>query len=118
MLEITMPRGDIKVVRFQVYDLQTGDLSQTDFTEIYMSVKKNVYDREVLFQKTLTSGGIEKLGIGDYQIRIEGSDTDPLDFNKTYPFDVELIYENEIKQTEYGELRLTPEVTCKWNEVG
>lgn len=117
MLSITMPRGDIKVIRFQVYDLQTGDISQTDFTEIYMSVKNNVYEREVLFQKRLSDGGIEKLGVGDYQIKIDAADTDPLDFNRTYPFDIELIYNNELKQTEYGELELTPEVTCKWNEV-
>ena len=117
MLNVTMPRGDIHVIRFQVYDLDTGELSQTDFTEIYMSVKKNIYERDVLFQKKLSDGEIEKLGIGDYQIKLEGSDTDPLDFNKTYPFDIELIYEDEIKQTEYGELELTPEVTCRWNEV-
>lgn len=117
MLTITMPRGDIKVIRFLVYDNQTGDPSSTDFTEIYMTVKKNIHDHDVLFQKTLSGGGIEKLGIGDYQIKIEGSDTDSLDFNQSYPFDIELIYENEIKQTEYGELEITPEVTCVWNEV-
>lgn len=116
MLNITMPRGDIKVIRFQVFDIETGAISQTDFTEIYMSVKNNVYERDVLFQKKLSDGGIEKLGIGDYQIKIEGADTESLRF-RTYPFDIELIYENEIKQTEYGELELTPEVTCKWNEV-
>jgi hypothetical protein len=117
MLTITMPRGDIKIVRFQVYDLQTGDLSQTDFTKIYMSVKRTIHERDVLFQKRLSDGGIEKLGTGDYQIKIDGPDTESLNFNTSYPFDIELLYGNEIKQTEYGELELTPEVTCVWNEV-
>ena len=117
MLSITMPRGDIKVIRFQVFDIDTGEISQTDFTEIYMSLKRDIHARDVIFQKRLSDGGIEKLGIGDYQIKIDGPDTDPLEFNKTYPFDIELVYGNEIKQTEYGELELTPEVTCKWNEV-
>lgn len=118
MLDITMPRGDIRLIRFQVTDLQTGEVSQIDFTEIYMSVKKSIYDRNVLFQKKLSDGGIEKLNVGDYQIRINPEDTDPLDFNTVYPFDIELVYENEIKQTEYGRLEITPEVTCAWNEVG
>lgn len=117
MLNITMPRGDIKVIRFQVFDSQTGEISTTDFSEIYMSVKTTIYARDVLFQKRLSTGGIEKLGIGDYQVKLEGEDTEPLEFNKTYPFDIELVYGNEIKQTEYGELFITPEVTCKWNEV-
>lgn len=117
MMKITMPRGDIRIVRFQVYDLSTGEPCEKDFTEIYMTVKDDIYARDYLFQKRLSAGEIEKLGVGDYQIRLEKADTDPLDFNKTYPFDIELIYQDEINQTEMGELELTPEVTCRWNEV-
>ena len=117
MLNISMPRGDIKIIRFQVFDNQTGELSQIDFDEIYMSVKCSIYAKDVLFQKKLSTGGIEKLGIGDYQIKIEKSDTEPLDFNRTYPFDIELVYGNDINQTELGELEITPEITCRWNEV-
>lgn len=117
MLSIIMPRGDIRLIRFQVNDPQTRERSQVDFDEIYMTVKENVYERNYIFQKRISNGGIEKLGVGDYQIRLDASDTDPLDFNKIYPFDIELVYEDEIKQTEYGELKITPEVTCEWNEV-
>lgn len=117
MLNIVMPRGDIRLIRFQVIDFQTGERSQVDFDEIYMTVKKSIYERNYIFQKRLSDGDIVKLDAGDYQIRLEASDTDQLDFNKVYPFDIELIYEDEIKQTEYGELRITPEVTCIWNEV-
>ena len=117
MLEITMPRGDIRLIRFQIYDEETGGISQVDFTEIYISVKKSIYERDVLFQKKLSDGGIEKLEAGDYQWRINPEDTEQLSFNKAYPFDIELIYENQVKQTVYGELFLTPEVTCAWNEV-
>ena len=117
MLSITMPRGDIRLIRFQVNDLQTGQLSQIDFDEIYMTTKENIYERGFIFQKRLSNGGIEKLGVGDYQIKLIPSDTESMDFNKVYPFDIELVYEDEVKQTEYGELVLTPEVTCPWNEV-
>ena len=117
MIKITMPRGDIRVFRFQVYNTVTDDIADIDFTEIFISVKKSAYNRDVLFQKRLTDGGIEKLGVGDYQFKIDARDTDQLDFNRTYSLDIELVYGNEIKQTEYGQLELTPEVTCIWNEV-
>lgn len=117
MLMISMPRGDIRLVRFSVYDSQTGGMSQIDFTEIYLTVKKNLDAREFLFQKTLTNGGIEKIGEGDYQVKIDPEDTNGLAFNKTYPFDIELVYQDEVKQTEFGQLEITPEVTCSWNEV-
>ena len=116
-MTITMPRGDIRLVRFQVYDPQTGNTSQVDFTEIYVTLKKSLYDRDFIFQKRLSDGSVEKLDVGDYQFKLISEDTDSLDFNKAYPFDIELIYENEVKQTEYGKLEITPEVTCKWNEV-
>lgn len=116
-MTITMPRGDIKIIRFQVYEEQTGEITSTDFTEIFMTLKKALYYKDFVFQKKLSTGEIEKLGVGDYQIKIESRDTDSLEFNETYPFDIELIYGNEIKQTEMGELILTPEVTCKENEV-
>ena len=117
MLTVTMPRRDIRLIRFQIYDAQTGQLSAVDFDEIYMSVKKTIYDRDVIFQKRLSNGGIEKLGPGDYQIKIDSEDTSGLNFNLTYPFDIELVYGDEIRQTECGELTITPEVTCAWNEV-
>ena len=112
-----MPRGDIRPVRFQVYDYQTEQLSQVDFTEIYVTLKKTIHDRNYVFQKRLSDGSIEKLDVGDYQFILVGEDTDSLAFNKSYPFDIELIYENELKQTECGRLEITPEITCKWNEV-
>lgn len=114
MLKITMPRGDIRNVRFQVSE-PNGSISETDFTEIYFTVKKSVNDKNYLFQKTLTSGSIEKLGAGDYQTRIEPRDTDKLAFRQ-YEFDIELIYENQIKQTEVGVLEITKEVTAAYNE--
>ena len=110
-----MPRGDIYPVSFTVYASET-EVSDIDFTQIYMSCKKKVEDRNVLFQKTLTGGTITKLDTGIYQFRIEPEDTNNLKFGD-YVFDIELIYENEIKQTLYGTLRLSEEVTTAENEV-
>ena len=114
-MRIIMPRGDIYPVRFQIYETET-DLTTIDFTQIYMSCKKSVNDKNVLFQKSLSSGSIVKIADGDYQFRIEPEDTNNLQFGE-YVFDIELIYENEIKQTVYGTLRLSEEVTTAANEV-
>lgn len=115
MLKIVMPRGDIRVIRFQVLD-SDGDISQTDFTEIYFTAKKNALDKNYLFQKTLTGGDIVKIDAGDYQLKIEPKDTDGLNFGQ-YECDIEIVYEDQIKQTEYGVLELTREVTSAYNEV-
>lgn len=110
-----MPRGDIHPVRFVVYD-EDDQVTNIDFTQIYMSCKKSVKDTNVLFQKTLSDGTIVKVGNGDYKFRIEPEDTNNLQFGE-YVFDIELIYEDEIKQTICGTLRLSEEVTTAANEV-
>ena len=114
MLKISIPRGDIRDVRFQISE-PSGSLSTTDFTEIYFTVKKTANDKNFIFQKTLSGGSIEKIGDGDYQLRIEPRDTNELQF-KRYEFDIELVYENQIKQTEVGILEITKEITAAYNE--
>ena len=114
-MRISMPRGDIYPVRFQIYETET-EITHIDFTQIYMTCKKCAKDVTPLFQKSLSSGTIVKIDDGDYQFRIEPEDTNNLQFGE-YVFDIELIYENEIKQTIRGTLRLDEEVTHAINEV-
>ena len=117
-MRICMPRGDIKLVRFQVMD-EDGNISEVDFDEIYFTVKKRYSDTNYLIQKSLTEGGIIKIDTGDYQLRIEPKDTDSLPINRvgeSYDFDIELIFEDQIKQTFAGEFVLTKEVTHAANE--
>lgn len=117
-MRICMPRGDIRLVRFQVID-DDGDISDIDFDEIYFTVKKHYSDTNFLFQKRLSTGDIIKINTGDYQIRIEPQDTDNLIINRvgeSYDFDIELRYEDQIKQTFAGEFVLTKEVTHAVNE--
>lgn len=113
-MTITMPRGDIRDVRFTVYD-PAGTVSDVDFDEIYMTVKKRAGDATALFQKTLTGSGITKVETGVYQFRIQAEDTDDLAIGP-YAFDIELCFENSVKQTTIGTLELTPEVTHASNE--
>ena len=117
MIEVTMPRGDIRPVRFNVFAPGGKELSEIEFTEIYVSVKRDCHDEECLFQKTLTGGDIVMLDYGDYQFRIMPEDTDDLAFG-VYAMDIELIYGDQIKETTYGKLELTEEVTSANNEHG
>ena len=115
MLRIVMPRGDIRDVRFTVYDSTGRVVSDIDFDEIYVTVKAKPDKPDFLFQKKLTDGSITKEDTGIYQFSIRPEDTNDLGFG-SYPFDIELLYENVIKQTTLGSLEITPEVTFASNE--
>lgn len=111
---IRMPRGDIKLVRFLVND-PNGTATDVDFTEIYFTVKKTTKDRLYQFQKKLSNGGIIKLGLGDYELKIEPKDTGKMVYGN-YKFDVQLQYEDQLKETFVGDFILTDEVTYNENE--
>lgn len=108
---ITMPRGDIRKVKFRV---KSGELIRTDMTEIYISFKASTKTEEYLVQKKLSDGTI-RLGEDQYyHFQINPEDTDGLRYG-TYPFDFELIGPG-FKQTTVGRLVLTDEVTFAVNE--
>ena len=122
-MRISMPRGDLRLVRFLVND-RNGTATDVDFTEIYFTVKRSAKDRLYEFQKRLTKGGIIKLGLGDYQLRIEPKDTNKMLVNSTrfpnYVFDINVKYESNghiyVNETKTGEFVLTDEVTYAENE--
>ena len=114
MLEITMPRGDLRPVRFTVTEAE-GTLCEAEFTEIYVTVKKSMRHAEYLFQKRLSDGTVARLGPGEYQFTIQPEDTDGLAVT-AYDFDIELICGRQLKQTFVGRLTLTGEVTYAENE--
>lgn len=114
-MDIKMPRGDIRTVHFTVTD-DSGNDTSILFTEIYATFKKSYSSQQYLFQKKLSDGSIIMLDEGDYQFVIRPEDTDNLPFG-TYVFDIELVYQDQIKQTFVGELKLTNEVTFASNEV-
>lgn len=108
---ITMPRGDLRKVKFRV---KSGDVVRTDMTEIYISFKASTKTNDYLVQKKLSDGTIT---LGDdfyYHFQIEPEDTNNLKYG-TYPFDFELVGQG-FKQTTVGRLVLTEEVTFAVNE--
>lgn len=112
-LEFSMARGDLSSFPFAVY--LDEELDQTGMDEIYFTVKKHYYDREPVFQKTLSSEGIENLGGGNYLVTIMPTDTETLPFGK-YDFDIEVVRLPDIKKTFNGTLELTRESTHAANE--
>lgn len=58
MLKISMPRGDIRPVKFTVTD-PNGRVSDILFDEIYFTVKRSFNDKYYVFQKKLSDGSIE-----------------------------------------------------------
>ena len=115
-----MPRGDIRYIRFLVND-PNGTAAEIDFDEIFFTVKKTTKDRLYQFQKRLSNGGIQKLDLGDYQIKIEPEDTAKM-FYGNYKFDIQLQYEGsdapdlKLKESFVGDFVLTDEVTFNENE--
>lgn len=113
-MTIRMPRGDIRLVHFTINN-PDGTCSDIDFTEIYFTVKRSFTDRNFLFQKRLSTGGIIKVNTGDYQVKIESDDTSDLSFGQ-YKFDIQFVFEDQLKETFVGNFELTAEVTSKENE--
>lgn len=114
-MTINMPRGDIRLVPFNVKDA-TGELSDIQFEDIYFTVKRNYFDQEPIFQKKLSTGEIETDGQGNFWFTIHAEDTDNLSYGK-YVFDIELVCLAEgIKQTTTGDFNLTYEATFRSNE--
>jgi hypothetical protein len=111
-LSITMPRGDIRNIKFSVTSSATF---VTDLTEIYFTVKRNYRNDKYEFQKTLSSGDIYLDSDNFYHFKINPEDTNNLDYG-IYNFDIEILRDNVIKQTTVGELRITKEVTFASNE--
>ena len=117
-MRISMPRGDIRYVRFLINNLD-GTAANVDFTEIYFTVKRKFTDRSFLFQKKLSTGGIKKLNVCDYQIKIEPEDTGMM-YIGDFVFDIQLDYvvdgDEILKETFVGDFVLKPVVTYPENE--
>ena len=112
-MEITLPRGDIKNINFSV-NRKDGS-KETDFDEIYFTVKKDFNQNEYLIQKRLSQSDITLGADNYYHFTLRSNDTDSLRYGN-YVFDIELIKGDIIKQTSVGMLNITSEVTFSNNE--
>lgn len=112
---ISMPRGDIRHVSFSITN-NVEEPVDINFDNIYFTVKESFFRDEFLFQKKLSDGTITKEN-NNYWFTILPEDTNNLQQNKKYVFDIEIVSEAyEIKQTYTGKLELTNEATHQRNE--
>lgn len=115
MLNISLPRGDMRSFRIAVKE-PSGEITERTFDDIFFTVKRIYLSQEFKFQKRLSAGNIVKDEEGYYCFNILPADTNNLAFG-TYDFDIEVFKDGEIKQTTIGKLTLTAEVTYQSNEV-
>ena len=111
---IAFARGDSYERGFVLKNKSSGQPITTVYDEIYFTVKKYHTDKDYLFQKKLTSGGIQSDGDGHYTLFILPEDTNGLQFGK-YECDIEL-KKDSYKRTFSGTLELLKEVTHANNE--
>jgi hypothetical protein len=114
-MKISMTRGDLKAVSFNVG--ADGQTITDPMDYIYFSVKKRYTDPDCLIQKKLSDGGIVFDGAGTYTITINPEDTERLPFG-SYVCDIQVEKAPGIKYTFKGAFELEPEVTHRENEDG
>jgi hypothetical protein len=112
---IVFARGDSFEKGFLLKNKKTGQPITENYDEIYFTVKKYHTDHEYLFQKRMTTGGIQSDGDGHYTLFILPEDTNGLSFGK-YDIDIELRKGELYKRTFSGTMELTKEVTHQNNE--
>jgi len=113
-MEIRMARGDMETRQFLLKN-SSGQTYSTAPDEIYFTVKKTADDKDFIFQKRLSSGGITLIETGKYQFVIEPEDTNQMKYGE-YVFDIEIVKDGLLKKTFCGKLILEKEVTHYYNE--
>lgn len=79
---IWMTRGDTVRIELSLYDSQGNPYSPDDGDCIYFTVKKSYKDKDYLFQKTVD--------LDHMVLTIEPEDTENLQMNKDYEYDMQL----------------------------
>jgi hypothetical protein len=114
---IMFARGDSYEKGFKLQQ-KSGTPILTVFDEVFFTVKKDFKDRNYVFQKRMSDGGIVNDGNGHFTLSILPNDTNGLSFGE-YDCDLEFVVgENEFKRTYEGKLTLLPETTHQNNEGG
>lgn len=111
-MKITMPRGDLRKIKFQITTASGEPFLTPD--EVFFTVKDSTTSKKVCFQKKLSDGSITLGEDNYYHFIIQPEDTDGLKY-QDYKFDIEVLG-TELKQTQIGTLTITDEVTFHTDE--
>ena len=113
---INLTRGDTKVLKFSLNDIEGNPYILTENDYIFFTMKRTDVRKEFVVQKSLENGIIVK--DNNYYILLSSNDTDTLNYG-IYQFDIE--FSNKfgyVATIEKGEIDLTEETTFNINKKG
>ena len=113
--DISFPKMDYLRISLAIKkNEQNTKLSDSDL--IYFTVRDKVYSEKIIFQKTLEDGITYNETTGKYEITIESIDTQKMDMEKKYGYDITIYFDkNKPKQQIVGNFTLSRKYTL--NEV-
>ena len=115
-MDFEFTRGDTKLLKFKLVDMNGEEMQLSDTDKIYFTVKKTPNSKQIAFQKRLNDGIVLK-DDGYYYITINSDDTANLSYS-TYGFDIQVKTELGIVKTLLiGSITLTEEYTHKEDEI-
>jgi hypothetical protein len=106
-------RGDNEIIPFQ-RKTESDELIMEIPDKMYLTIKRNEYEKQALIQKTLENG--ITFEDGTYNVEFLPEDTDNLSFG-IYLYDIEIIKDGKKKTIKKGEFVIDSEITHKENEV-
>lgn len=106
-------RGDTKKYYFQRKDKDGGVITEQP-DSLYFTVKKTVFDKTPVLQKTLEDMTVDENSV--YHFTIEPEDTDNLEY-KNYVYDIQVVQDGVKTTIAKGSFIIEEEVTFAENEV-
>lgn len=114
-MDLEFTRGDSKSFKITLLDKNGENIILKDEDKLYITVKKNSRDKNIIFQKTLRNGIVNN-NDGTYTVNILPNDTSNLDYGN-YGYDIELKTGNFVKTLGVFSITLTEEYTHVGDEV-
>lgn len=115
-MNIEIIRGDTKSFKFQRKTTNNEVITEKP-DKMFFTVKSGYYSKDYLFQKRLDTDIIYKEEDNYYYFTINPKDTNELDYDDNYVFDIEIIKGDTVKTIAKGKFAVKKEVTFAENEV-
>ncbi len=115
-IDITIPKKDYQLIRLSIKENDVPkQLGENDL--LFFTVAKSPDTTDYIFQKSLENGIIYDSSANKYLVEINSQDTQDLELNTTYGYDITIYYDgNKPKQKVIGSFRISDKFTM--NEVG
>ena len=115
-MNIEIIRGDTKTLKFQRRTTNNEVITEKP-DKMFFTVKTGYYSKDYLFQKRLDTDIIYKEEDNYYYFTVNPEDTNELNYDDDYVFDIEIIKGDTVKTIAKGKFAVKEEVTFAENEV-